>query len=96
MGIDTTGSSGAILLYHLADHPEVQERLYEEICSVIGPSGRMTASALAKMRSHSVICLYQFKVIFQLETSCYYSDISKRAKLRASGCFLHYLAQAVD
>ena len=50
MGIDTTGSTGAILLYHLADNPEKQERLYEEICAVIGPSGKMTASALAKMR----------------------------------------------
>jgi len=50
VGIDTTGSTGAILLYHLADNPEKQERLYEEICAVIGPSGKMTASALAKMR----------------------------------------------
>ena len=41
---------GAILLYHLADNPEKQERLYEEICSVIGPSGKMTTSSLAKMR----------------------------------------------
>jgi len=50
VGIDTTGSTGAILLYHLADNPSKQEKLYEEICSVIGPSGKMTTSALAKMR----------------------------------------------
>ena len=49
-GIDTTGTSATFLLYHLADNPEKQEKLYEEICSVIGPNGAMTEGALGKMR----------------------------------------------
>ena len=49
-GIDTTGSSGTSLLYHLADNPEKQEKLHEEICSVLGPRGEVTEAALGKMR----------------------------------------------
>ena len=49
-GIDTTGSSGTSLLYHLADNPEKQEKLHTEICSVIGPRGEVTGAALGKMR----------------------------------------------
>ena len=61
-GIDTTGSTGTSLLHHLATNPEKQELLYQEICQVIrsqtrrsgdlqviGPSGKMTEVALAKM-----------------------------------------------
>eukprot|EP00092_Neocalanus_flemingeri_P104678 GFUD01134110.1.p1 GENE.GFUD01134110.1~~GFUD01134110.1.p1 ORF type:complete len:474 (-),score=122.38 GFUD01134110.1:111-1532(-) len=50
VGIDTTGTSAAFLLYHLADNPDKQELLYQEICDNIGPDGRMTESALAKMK----------------------------------------------
>lgn len=50
VGIDTTGSSAAFLLYHLADNPDKQERLYQEICDIIGPDGKMTESALGKMK----------------------------------------------
>jgi len=49
-GIDTTGSTAAFLLYHLASNPEKQEKLYREICDIIGPEGKMTESALAKMK----------------------------------------------
>ena len=49
-GIDTTGSSGASLLYHLADNPEKQEKLHEEICSVLGPRGEVNEAGLGKMR----------------------------------------------
>jgi len=49
-GIDTTGSTAAFLLYHLAVHPEKQEILYKEICKVIGPTGDLTEAALAKMK----------------------------------------------
>ena len=50
VGIDTTGSSAAFLLYHLASNPDKQERLYQEICDIIGPNGKMTESALGKMK----------------------------------------------
>ena len=49
-GLDTTGSSGAFLLYHLASNLEKQERLYEEICHTIGPTGKLTEAALGRMR----------------------------------------------
>jgi len=49
-GIDTTGSTAAFLLYHLASNPDKQEALYQEICDNIGPTGNMTESALGKMR----------------------------------------------
>ena len=50
VGIDTTGTTATFLLYHLADNPEKQEKLYEEICSEIGPDGAMTEAALGRMR----------------------------------------------
>ena len=34
-GIDTTGSTAAFLLYHLAANPEKQEKLYQEIYEII-------------------------------------------------------------
>ena len=49
-GLDTTGSSGAFLLYHLASNPEKQEKLYQEICNTIGPHGKLTEAALGRMR----------------------------------------------
>jgi len=49
-GIDTTGTTGAFLLYHLASNPEKQEKLYNEICDIIGPHGEMTKTNLAKMK----------------------------------------------
>jgi len=50
VGIDTTGSTASFLLYHLADNPDKQELLYQEICDIIGPDGKMTESALGKMK----------------------------------------------
>ena len=49
-GIDTTGTSAAVLLYHLADNPDKQDILYQEICDTIGPQGKVTESSLGKMR----------------------------------------------
>jgi len=49
-GIDTTGCTATFLLYHLAKNPEKQEKLYQEICEVIGPKGSMSEQALGKMK----------------------------------------------
>ena len=49
-GIDTTGSTAAFLLYHLAANPDKAELLYREICDTIGPAGNLTEAALARMK----------------------------------------------
>ena len=49
-GIETTGSTASFLLYHLADNPDKQELLYQEICNIIGPDGKMTEETLGKMK----------------------------------------------
>ncbi|XP_070561094.1 probable cytochrome P450 CYP44 [Ptychodera flava] len=48
-GIDTTSNSLVFNLYNLATNPDKQEKLYEEIMSVVPSSGEITAEALNKM-----------------------------------------------
>ena len=36
VGMDTTATSIAFLIYNLAVHPEIQEKLYDEIVDVAG------------------------------------------------------------
>ena len=46
-GIDTTSHTTSFLLYYLAKNPDKQERLRQEVLSVVGPKGTtVTASAL--------------------------------------------------
>ena len=49
-GFETTALAGSFLLYHMARNPEAQEKLYQEICEVIGPKGALTESDLSKMK----------------------------------------------
>ena len=49
-GIDTTGNSVTILLYHLATNPAKQESLYQEILKHVGKEGDLTEQSLAEMR----------------------------------------------
>ena len=49
-GLDTTGNQGVFLLYHLATNPDKQDRLFKEICEVLGPSGNMNEEKLVRMR----------------------------------------------
>jgi len=49
-GIDSTASTAAFLVHHLAANPEKQQKLYEEICTVIGPTGKMNEKGLSKMK----------------------------------------------
>ena len=45
------GGGGAFLLYHLASNPEKQEKLYQELRDVLGPSGGgITEAKLAKLK----------------------------------------------
>merc|ERR1712059_238980 len=46
-GIDTTGHTASVLLYHLARNPEQQELLYQEIVTHMGEQGEVTDKALA-------------------------------------------------
>ena len=48
-GVDSTSFNATLLLYHLACHPDKQERLYQEICQRVGADGRITAAHLDKM-----------------------------------------------
>jgi len=49
-GIDTTGAAASFLLYHLAQNPEKQEILFKEIVDIVGTDGRLTETALSKMK----------------------------------------------
>jgi len=49
-GIDTTGVTGALLLYHLAKNPDKQEILYKEIKEHVGPDGSVSLKALSKLK----------------------------------------------
>ena len=49
-GFETTALAGSFLLYHMARNPEAQEKLYQEICEVIGPNGTLRESDLSRMK----------------------------------------------
>ena len=38
------------LLYHLANNPKVQQRVYEEVLSLIGPHGDFNSESFAKLQ----------------------------------------------
>ena len=44
------------MLYHLARHPEVQDKLYQESLEVVGKDGNITAFNIGKM-SYLKACL---------------------------------------
>ena len=37
-------------MYHLSKHPEVQEKLYDEICETIGCKGQLTETGLNQLK----------------------------------------------
>ena len=37
-------------LYELACHPEVQEKMYEEVISLVGPHGDFTPTTFSKLK----------------------------------------------
>jgi len=49
-GIDTTGHTASVLLYHLAMNPKQQELLYQEVVTHMGEEGEVTEKALASMK----------------------------------------------
>ncbi|XP_078343625.1 cytochrome P450 10-like [Oculina patagonica] len=48
-GVDTTSNSLLWLLYNLARNPHAQEKLYQEVESVVGKDGDVTSQSLAKL-----------------------------------------------
>jgi len=48
-GVDTTATSSLWLLYNLARHPAVQEKLHQEIHGLLGKDGEVSAGSLAKL-----------------------------------------------
>ncbi|XP_078342285.1 1,25-dihydroxyvitamin D(3) 24-hydroxylase, mitochondrial-like [Oculina patagonica] len=48
-GVDTTAYTTLWLLYHLARNPTVQEKLHQEMYSILGKDGDVTAGSLAKL-----------------------------------------------
>ncbi|XP_046556193.1 probable cytochrome P450 12a5, mitochondrial [Haliotis rubra] len=48
-GTDSTARNLQIMLYTLARNPDKQQKLYEEVMEVMGPSGPMTMESLANM-----------------------------------------------
>ncbi|XP_068714951.1 cytochrome P450 27C1-like [Montipora foliosa] len=55
-GVDTTATTLLWMLYHLARHPEVQDKLYQESLEVVGKDGNITAVNIGKM-SYLKACL---------------------------------------
>jgi cytochrome P450 len=48
-GIETTSTTSFWLLYELARHPSVQEKLYEELVSVFGRDGEVTRTNIQRL-----------------------------------------------
>merc|ERR1711936_566840 len=48
-GSDTTGNTCAFLLYHLAANPDKQSQLYDELNSLMGSDGRLSAKILPNL-----------------------------------------------
>ena len=48
-GVDTTSTTCLWLLYELARHPSVQEKLYEELVSVFGRDGEVTRTNIQRL-----------------------------------------------
>jgi len=49
-GHDTTSVSTGFTLHFMATHPEIQQRLYEEIMDVVGPEDNITPAHLKELR----------------------------------------------
>merc|ERR1719383_1361790 len=49
-GIETSACTTTYFLYNLAAHPDKQEKLYNEIITVVGKDGELNESSLTKSR----------------------------------------------
>ena len=50
LSIFQTSNAMLWVLYDLANNPKVQEKLYEEVLSLIGPHGDFTSESFAKLQ----------------------------------------------
>ena len=70
-GIDTTTNSLNILLYLLANNPDKQDKLYDEIITVVGKDGKLNEAKLSRIRYLKVRSPIS---IIQQQIFCMYSD----------------------
>ena len=47
--VDSTSTTSLWLLYQLSQHPNIQEKLYQELATAIGPDGEVSASNLPSL-----------------------------------------------
>ncbi|XP_068713686.1 cytochrome P450 27C1-like [Montipora foliosa] len=55
-GVDTTSTTLVWMLYHLARHPDVQDKIYQEFLEVAGKGGNITSFNIGKL-SYLKACL---------------------------------------
>lgn len=63
-GFDTTGMMITFILYELASNPEIQEKLRDEIESVIQNHGEFTYETLADMTYLDQVRFFSFRSLF--------------------------------
>ena len=79
-GSETTGLQSNFLLYNMAKYPEVQEKLYTEICDTIGPRGKLTEAALARMNYTKAGGIFSKKVCKKNRLVITLQGLSKKAQ----------------
>ncbi|XP_071114569.1 probable cytochrome P450 12e1, mitochondrial [Haliotis cracherodii] len=65
-GTDSTARNLQMILYNMAVNPDKQQKLYEQILSVLGPSGPLTGDALSKMPYMSACLKESFRLTFPI------------------------------
>jgi cytochrome P450 len=74
--VDSTSTTSLWLLYQLSQHPNIQEKLYQELATAIGPDGEVSASnlpsllkaALNRSRNACILSLGMWFFGFLIET----------------------------
>ncbi|XP_064644431.1 cytochrome P450 10-like [Lineus longissimus] len=66
-GFDSVSGALSFLLYNMARHPEKQQRLYEELITVIPSDGTITEQTLAKMHYLKSCLKESFRLNFPIE-----------------------------
>ncbi|XP_046556251.1 probable cytochrome P450 12c1, mitochondrial isoform X2 [Haliotis rubra] len=65
-GTDSTARNLQMILYNLALNQDKQQKLYEQILSVLGPSGPLTGDAISKMPYMAACLKESFRLTFPI------------------------------